>query len=110
VLWKEAQEQDSKAAKAEVAGDLAAAKTYRDKAVALKQDAEVKWMHGDNPRRAITWDYSLADRLDSDERHMREAVQLDPDSPRPRNGLGRVLLRKSQQLEMDAQRAVPGKP
>jgi len=38
--------------------------------------------------------------------HLNEAVRLKPVSPRPRNNLGRVLLRRSQQFEADAREAV----
>ena len=39
-LWKSAQDQEVKAAKAEAAGDLKAAKSYRQKSAELKNDAE----------------------------------------------------------------------
>ena len=43
--------------------------------------------------------------LDKAEWHLTEAVKLKPISPRPRNNLGRVLLRRSQQCEAEAREA-----
>ena len=40
--------------------------------------------------------------LDSAEHDLTEAVRLKPYSPRPHNNLGRVLLRRSQQFDVDA--------
>jgi tetratricopeptide (TPR) repeat protein len=45
------------------------------------------------------------DNLDLAERHLGEAVRLKDISPRPHNNLGRVLLRRSQQFEMEANEA-----
>jgi tetratricopeptide (TPR) repeat protein len=45
------------------------------------------------------------DSLDKAELHLTKAVQLKDISPRPHNNLGRVLLRRSQQFEMDANAA-----
>ncbi len=111
-LWKQGQEQDMKAAKAEAEGDLVAAKTFHEKAVAYKEDATAQWIHGITARPTATdihsnlgYKYSESNELDKAEWHLNEAVRLKGISPRPRNNLGRVLLRRSQQLEADARAA-----
>ncbi|MGO9114129.1 MAG: tetratricopeptide repeat protein [Thermoguttaceae bacterium] len=111
-LWKQAQEQDVKAAKAEAEGDLETAKAYRQKSVALKTDAKAQWNHGITSRPTATdihsnlgYAYSEANDLDNAERHLTRAVELKPISPRPRNNLGRVLLRRSQECGAKAREA-----
>ncbi len=112
LLWKKAQQQDFQAAKAETAGDLDAAKAFRQKSVALKNDAKAQWNRGItvNPKATdihsnLGYAYSEANDLDSAERHLKEAVRLKPIAPRPRNNLGRVLLRKSMECEGKARDA-----
>jgi tetratricopeptide (TPR) repeat protein len=112
VLWKQAQVQDAKAANAEAAGDLGAAKEFRQKSVALKDEAKVQWTHGVTVRPTATdihsnlgYAYSEANDLDKAEWHLTRAIALKPISPRPHNNLGRVLLRQSQQLEAKAREA-----
>lgn len=125
-LWKQAQEQDVKAGKAEAEGDRQAAQAYHQKSVEYKADAKSQWIHGITARPTATdihsnlgYAYSEAatqaqvegklkeavEYLDKAEWHLNEAVRLKPISPRPRNNLGRVLLRRSQQLEVDARAA-----
>ena len=53
-LWKQAQEQDVKAGKAEAESDMEKAKAYREKAVALKDDAKAQWIHGITARPTAT--------------------------------------------------------
>ena len=43
--------------------------------------------------------------LDKAEWHLNQAVEFKPISPRPRNNLGRVLLKRSQQFDADARAA-----
>ena len=111
-LWKQAQEQDLKAAAADAAGDPETAKACRQKSIALKNDAKAQWIQGIkvNPKAAdvhsnLGYAYSEANDLDSAERHLTEAVRLKPISSRPHNNLGRVFLRRSQQLEAEARQA-----
>ena len=125
-LWKRAQQQDARAAKAEAAGDRKAAKECRDKSTALKDDAVRQWIHGITSRPTATdihsnlgYAYSESSErekakgdpakaeefLNKAEWHLNQAVRLKPISPRPRNNLGRVLLRRSQQFEADARAA-----
>ena len=108
-FWQKAQEQDWLAAKAEAAGDLEAAKTFRQKSVALKNDAKAKWNRGVAIRPTASdihsnlgYAYSEANDLDAAEYHLTLAVKFQPHSPRPHNNLGRVLLRRSQQLDAEA--------
>jgi len=108
-FWKKAQEQDWLAAKAEAAGDLAAAEACRQKSVALKNDAKAKWNRGISVRPTacdihsnLGFAYSEANDLDSAERHLTAAVRLQPRAPRPRNNLGRILLLRSHQCEAEA--------
>ncbi|MGO9111129.1 MAG: tetratricopeptide repeat protein, partial [Thermoguttaceae bacterium] len=111
-LWQKAQEQDDNAAKAEADGNLDAAKAYHQKSVVLKNDAKAHWNRGIAIHPTATdihsnlgYAYSEANDLDSAERHLREAVRIKPLSPRPRNNLGRVLLRRCQQCEAEAREA-----
>ena len=123
-LWKQAQKQDGETAKAEAAGDQAAAKAHHQQALALKADAKAQWIHGITARATATdihsnlgYAYSeaatleanepekAAKDLDQAEWHLNEAVRLKPISPRPRNNLGRVLLRRSQQLDVEIRAA-----
>ena len=125
-LWIKAQGQDIKAAKAEAAGDLEAAKAYRQKSVALKNDAMAQWNHGIMARPTATdihsnlgyayseaserdktkGDFAAAENdLDKAEWHLKQAVRLKPISPWPHNNLGRVLLRRSQECEAKAREA-----
>ena len=125
-LWKQAQIQDVKAGKAEAEGDPQTAKDCRQKAVALKDDAKAQWIHGITARSTATdihsnlgYAYSEAasaaeaegrlkdaeELLDKAEWHLTQAVNLKPISPRPRNNLGRVLLRRSQKLDAKARAA-----
>ena len=112
LYWKMAMTQNAKAAAAEAASDFKTAKACREKCVALKEDAKTQWIHGVkiNPKATdihsnLGYAYSDANDLDSAERHLTEAVRLKPISPRPRNNLGRVLLRRSQQRELEAREA-----
>ena len=111
-LWKQAQEQDVKAGRAEVEGKPEEAKAFHEKSVELKKDAKAQWIHGITARPTATdihsnlgYAYSEANDLDKAEWHLNKAVELKPISPRPRNNLGRVLLRRSQQCEADARAA-----
>jgi tetratricopeptide (TPR) repeat protein len=111
-LWKLAQQQDFKAAKAEAAGDMEAAKAYREKCAALKDQAKAQWNRGiavcptaTDIHSNLGYAYAEANDLESSEHHLREAVRLKPRSPRPRNNLGRVLLRRSQLCEAEAREA-----
>ncbi len=111
-LWKQAQEQDVKAGKAEAEGNAEEAKGYQTRSVALKKDAEAQWIHGITARPTATdihsnlgYMYSERNDLDKAEWHLTRAVDLKPISPRPHNNLGRVLLRRSQQREADAREA-----
>ena len=111
-LWKKAQDEDAEAAKAEAEGNLEAAKKCHEKAVALKVEAVAQWEHGIASRPTATdihsnlgYYYSEINNLDKAEWHLNCAVELKPISPRPRNNLGRVLLRRSQQFEADAREA-----
>jgi tetratricopeptide (TPR) repeat protein len=111
-FWKQAQDQDLKAARAEAAGDLETAKSCRQKSAALKSDAKAQWIHGvtANPKAVdihsnLGYAYSEANDLDSAERHLAESVKIRPSSPRPHNNLGRVLLRRSQRFEVQAREA-----
>ncbi len=111
-LWKQAQEQELQAAKAEAAGDMEAAKPYHQKSAVLKEDARTQWTHGITYTPTATdihgstpgYAYE-ANELDSAERHLAEAVRLKPTSAQPRNNLGRVLVRRSQLLEAEAREA-----
>ena len=102
-----------KAAKAEAAGDLKAAKACHEKAVAIKDDAKVQWNRGvtvnpnaaDNIDSNLGYAYDEANDLDKAEWHLNKAVEMEPNYPRPRNNLGRVLWRRSQQLEAEAREA-----
>ena len=111
-LWIQAEKQDMKAAVADAASDLATARSCREKSVALKHEARVRWNHGITVcptaidiHSNLGYAYSDANDLDSAEHHLTVAVVLKPDAPRPRNNLGRVLLRRSQQLEAEARAA-----
>ena len=111
-LWKQAQEQDWNAARAEAAGDREAAKAFHQKSVALKNDAKAQWIHAVTVHPAevdthsnLGYAYSEANDLDKAEQHLDQAVTLKPTAPRPRNNLGRVLLRRSQPLDADARAA-----
>ncbi|MGA2254260.1 MAG: hypothetical protein ABSG53_06315, partial [Thermoguttaceae bacterium] len=111
-LWKKAQDEDVEAAKAEANGDLEAAKAHHERAVALKDDAKAQWNHGITARPTATdihsnlgYAYSEANDLDAAELHLRQAIKLKAISPRPRNNLGRVLLRRSQECEAKAREA-----
>ena len=73
-----AQEQDRKAAMAEAAGDLEAAKAYRRKSVALKERCQgtVESRHHRNPTATdihsnLGYAYSEANDLDKAESHLR---------------------------------------
>ncbi len=107
--WQKAQEQDRLAARAEAAGDLQAAKASRKTSTALKNKAREKWNRGIAIRPTATdilsnlgYADSEANDLGSAERHLTEAVRLQPGAARPHNNLGRVLLRRSKQSEADA--------
>jgi tetratricopeptide (TPR) repeat protein len=122
-LWLQAQQQDARATKAEAAGDLKQAKECRDKSEALKNDAVQQWVRGITSRPTATdihsnLGYAYSDSsareeakgnlakaeelLNKSEWHLNESVRLKPVSPRPRNNLGRVLLRRSQQFDAEA--------
>ena len=111
-LWKKAQDEDVEAAKAEAKGDHETAKERHEKALALKEDAKAQWIHGITARPTATdihsnlgYVYSEANDLDKAEWHLKKAVELKPISSRPRNNLGRVLLRRSQDCEAKAREA-----
>jgi len=125
-LWMRAQQQDAKATEAEAAGDLKQANEFRDKSTALKDKAVQQWIHGITSRPMATdihsnlgyafseahsrekakGNYAKAEEsLNKAEWHLNEAVRLKPVSPRPRNNLGRVLLRRSQDLDAKASAA-----
>ena len=125
-LWKLAMEEDLKAAKAEVAGDLDAAKVYREKSVALKDNAKAQWNRGITANPTATDIHSnlgyahseaavhaqaegrlkdATELFDKAAWCLYRAVELKPISPRPHNNLGRVLLRQSQQFEAEAREA-----
>ncbi len=125
-LWMRAQQQDAKATQAEAAGDLKQAKECRDKSAAFKDKAVQQWLLGITSRPTATdihsnlgYAYSESSErekakgnpaeaeeiLKKAEWHLNEAVRLKPISPRPRNNLGRVLLRRSRQFEADAREA-----
>jgi tetratricopeptide (TPR) repeat protein len=117
--WILAQTQERNAAVAEAAGDEKTAKECRDKVVALKKEARNYWTRGITLRPTAVDIYSNLGyayteaasqttgsesdhNLDLAEQHLRKAVELKPTSPRPRNNLGRVLLRQSQMNEIAA--------
>ncbi len=111
-LWKQAQQQDVAAARAEAAGDLETANACRQKSVSLKEDATALWNRGIaiRPTAAdiqsnVGYAYSEANDLDKAEEHLTKAVELKPISPRPHNNLGRVLMQRSRQCERDARDA-----
>ena len=125
-LWKQAQKHDAAAAKADAEGDAKTAKAEHEKSVALKEDAMAQWIHGITQRPTATdihsnlgYAYSEASERDKAtnnlekaeqdlrkaEGHLLKAVELKPISPRPRNNLGRVLLRRSQQFDAAAREA-----
>ena len=84
---------------------LATAKACHDKALELKDNAKSQWTHGITAARAtdihsnLGYAYQEANDLDTAEWHLKRAVKLKPISSRPRNNLGRVLLRRSQDCE-----------
>jgi len=111
-LWKEAQEDDLKAAKAEADGNVEEAKEWREKAVAMKNDAKSQWMHGIATRPGATdihsnlgFAYQEEKNLDAAERHLEAAVRLKPISPRPHNNLGRLFLCRSDNCEAEVREA-----
>jgi len=111
-LWKEAQEQDLQAKKAEARGDAAAAKEFREKEAALKSDAKKQWEHGIRARSGATdihsnlgFAYQEEKNLDAAEVHLKTAVQLKWISPRPHNNLGRLYLTRSAEYEAEARNA-----
>ena len=116
-LWKEAQTQDAECSKAEAKGDMQTAKTCHEKSLALKARAKEQWNHGITAQPTATdihsnlgYAYSEANELDKAEDHLKKAVALKEISARPHNNLGRVFLRRSQQLEAEARDAeVKGK-
>ena len=125
-LWMQAQEQDRKVARAEAAGDAKRANKCRERSAAFEEDAVKQWIHGITARPTATDIHSnlgyacsefserkrsrgklaLAGQyLDKAESHLTKAVELKPISPRPRNNLGRLLLKRSQQFDADVRAA-----
>jgi tetratricopeptide (TPR) repeat protein len=111
-LWKKGQDEDILSEKAKVLGDMEGANAHHQKALAFKADAAAQWTHGITVRPTATdihsnlgYMYSEANDLDKAEHHLREAVKWKEISPRPRNNLGRVLLRRSQEWEAQARKA-----
>ncbi len=108
-VWQEAQNEVRSAAAYEATGDLGAANACRQKSIALKDKARAYWNHGvtANPTDTdihsnLGYAYSEAGDIDAAERHLAEAVKFAANSPRVRNNLGRVLLRRSQHFSLDA--------
>ena len=119
-LWKEAQKQEKLAGEADAIGKADEAATCREKSDAFKEDAMAQWNHGIDSRSTATdicsnLGYAYSEKasrtpdpeeskryLDLAEKYLWKAVQLKDISPRPHNNLGRVLLRRSQQCETDA--------
>ena len=112
--WKEGNDQDALAAKAEAEGKPAEAAEFRAKAKAFKENAKAQWMHGIHARPTATdicsnlgYAFSEANNLDEAEKYLRKAVELKEISPRPHNNLGRVLLRRGQEREIKLRNAEP---
>jgi tetratricopeptide (TPR) repeat protein len=125
-LWKQAENEDAEAAKAEAAGDMETAKARRQKSARLKDDAKAQWIHGvtvsptaTDIHRNLGYAYAEASSvaqaagdlkqaeqdIQQAELHLTEAVKLKPISSRPHYNLGRVLLRRSRQYDTDAREA-----
>ena len=122
-LWQRAQRQDFQAEKAEVAGDANAAKKCRQESSDLKDQAVAQWLEGlkTNPTDSdilSSLGYAFSEfsgtaqakgNSEDAEEFLREseddltrAVKLNPLFFRPRNNLGRILLRRSQAYDAKA--------
>ncbi len=122
-LWKEAQKREAKRNELLTEGKTQEAQDYEKEVLYYKDAAKKSWIHGITSRPTATdihsnlgYAYSEAASQTSDpaeskkfldlaEHHLGEAVRLKDISPRPHNNLGRVLLRRSQQAELEASAA-----
>ena len=107
--WIQSEKQDKKAAAAEAAGDRKEAESCRRGSAALKDRAMAQWRHGISVSPGaldiysnLGYAYSQANDLDTAENYLAHAVELNPRAPRPRNNLGRVQLRRSEEGEVAA--------
>ena len=108
--WVQAQGQELKAAAAEAAGDQKAAKLCRQTCAVLKDQARAYWRHGIASRPTssgilsnLGYAYTNANDLENAEYYLKRAVKVNMGKGPPHNNYGRVLLRRSQQLETEAQ-------
>jgi tetratricopeptide (TPR) repeat protein len=109
--WKMAKEQDRKAERAEAAGDTATANDCRQKCRVLKDKAIAQWSRGITPRPMaieIHGNDPYTEDLEAEERRLANEAKSNPRDAKAHLNYGRILLRRSLQLEQEAQAAENG--